>query len=96
MMEKIYEPIDSQDLKNFALLCSSGVPRSKAAKIFLIQAVSFALIVEGPIEACIIANCPQKNRPSSDDPRWDWYLTEAESLEMMRLLLDAITDETPI
>ncbi len=95
-MTTIYEPIDPQDLKDFALLNSSGVPRSKAAKIFLIQAVSFALIVEGPVEACVIVNCPEKNRLSKDDPRWDWYLTEAESLEMMRLLLDAIADEAPI
>ena len=95
-MTTVYEPIDPQDLKDFALLYSSGIPRSKPAKIFLIQAISFALIVDGPIEACIIANCPEKDRPSSDDPRWDWHLTEAESLEMMRLLLDAIADETPI
>ncbi len=92
---KIYELIDPQDLRDFALLNSQGIPRSKAAKIFLIQAVSFALIVDGPIEASVIANCPEKPKPSDDDPRWDWYLTEAESLKMMRVLLDAIASETP-
>jgi hypothetical protein len=88
--EKIYEPIDPQDLKDFALLNLQGIPRSKAAKIFLIQAVSFALIVDGPIEACIIANCHEKELPSATDPRWQWYLTEAEALEMMRVLVEAI------
>ena len=92
MTEKIYEPINPQDLKDFALLCSSGSPRSRAAKIFLIQAVSFALIVDGPIEASVIANCSEKSKPSKDDSRWDWHLTEAESLEMIRLLLDSIAD----
>lgn len=95
-MEKIYEPIDSQDLKDFALLNLQGIPRSKATKIFLIQAVSFALIVEGPIEACVIANCPEKDRPSGDDPRWQWCLTESESLEMIQLLLDSMTNQKPI
>lgn len=95
-MTTIYEPIHPQDLKDFALLNLSGVSRSKAAKIFLIQAISFALIVQGPIEACVIANCPKKPRPSGDDPRWDWRLTETESLEMIRVLLDSIASETPI
>lgn len=91
----VYEPIDPQDLKDFALLNLQGIPRSKAANIFLIQAVSFASIVEGPIEACIIANCPEKELPSATDPRWQWYLTEPEALEMMRVLVEAIAKQTP-
>lgn len=94
-MTTIYEPIDSHDLKDFALLDLQGTPRSKPFKLFLIQAISYALIVEGPIEAFLIANYPEQFRPSSNDPRWDWHLTEAESLEMMRLLLDTI-QETPV
>lgn len=94
-MTTICEPIDSHDLKGFALLDLQGAPRSKLFKLFLIQAISYALIVEGPIEAFLVANAPQQPRPSGDDPRWDWRLTEAESLEMMRFLLDTI-QETPV
>ena len=94
-MRTIYEPIDPHDLKDFALFNSRGTSRSKLSKLLLIQAISYALLVKGPIESCVLAHYPEQPKPSDEDPRWDWYLTEAESLEMMRLLLDAV-QKTPV
>ncbi|MEG3899790.1 MULTISPECIES: hypothetical protein [unclassified Microcoleus] len=86
MNEKEYEPIDPQDLKDFALLDVNDEPRTERAKLIILRAVCLQKMRGGVLISCITGLSYYERK----DLRWQWHLTPSESTQLIQILASSL------
>ena len=88
---KEHEPIDLQDLKNFALFHQNGRPKSETAKLIMLRAACLLKIKGGTLP---LISCTRSLTYSErQDPRWfQWHFADAEATQLIQILASSLED----